>query len=410
MTTTGGASCNFDNIYISGNFINQAGTFTSPIFDTALSTPVGGPFSFSDTVPAGSTIAYSVRGSTAGNNTAWNAWTLVSTTTSGAYRMSSVDGKRYWQYKANFSTSYSTQTPALNDVTLMARTTAEYYSDVKFIGPAISNWITFDSNESTDGGSLSYWTRTSMTAFTKSAASPAWVPQTNHLRVAASTGTYYQWRTLFNVPSGSNTVTINDVTTNWQEGAAAPVASLVWDHRYHLCVMNAASATSNDRCWVYQRNKKWTHFDGPNYAALTLFNNEPLAGSANTDGKIYRIMRPGVYNDDHVAIDAYWETPDFTFDAPNHQKDLKEVWIDGTYNIGGTLDVGYALNRSAVVTSTATTLDSTVNYVSKRVESLVDGYASGRYVRLRYGNDTIDQYFRLNTTTIYADIQPLIPD
>lgn len=392
------------------NKYESSGTYTSQIFDTLLSTPVGGPLSYSETVPVGSTIAYSVRGSTAGDNTAWTDWALASTTTPGAYRMSYVDGKRYWQYKSDLSTSYSTQTPSIEYVTLTARTTAEYYSEVKYIGTAISSWLTFDANEQPDGGSVTYYTRSSDSIFDKRAAAPAWVAQGNHLEVTASTAPYYQWRGTFNVPSGSNTVTINDVTTNWQEGSAVPVASMVWDHRYHLCVMNSSTTIKNDRCWIYQRNKKWTHFDGPNYSALSIFNNEPLAGSANTDGKILKVMQSGVYNDDGVAIDAYWEGPDMTWDAPNHWKNLTGVWIDAQYQSGGTLDVGYAVNRGSVFTSTSTALDSTAGYVSKRIDNLVDGYAQGRYVRLRFGNDTIDEYLRLNTATIYGEIAPLRND
>ena len=396
----------FDNFY--GHLYKPSGTYTSKWFNTTLSTPTGGPFVYCDYAPAGSTVTYSVRASTDSVGGDSPAWTVVASSISGNFRVPVT--KQYWQYKADMSTSYSSQTVVLSSVTLVARTTAEYYSDVKYISATPITWMTFDATESTDGGSLSYWTRTSTSSFTKSSSTPAWVTQTNHLQVTASTGSYYQWKTLFNVPSGSNAVTINDVTTNWQEGLASPVASLVWDHRYHLCVMNSSTTAKNDRCWIYQRNKRWTHFDGPNYSALTLFNNEPLAGSANTDGAIDKIMRPGLYNDKGVAIDAYWETPNYTWEQPNHTKTLRNVWIDAEYNSGGTLDIGYAMDRGTVFTSTTTALDSTAGYVSKRVENLVDGYAKGRYVRLRFGNDIFDKYFRLNTVTIYGEVSPLIPD
>ena len=400
------SGASFDNFY--GNLYKPSGTYTSKWFDTGLSTPTGGPFVYGDYAPSGSTVAYSLRNSTDSAGGDAPSWVWVSSNTSGGYRFPS--SKRYWQYKADMSTSYSTQTVVLSSVTLVARTTAEYYSDVKYIAATPITWLTLDATESADGGSLSYWTRASTGSFTKSSSTPTWVAQTNHLQVTASTGSYYQWKTLFNVPSGSNAVTINDVATNWQEGSASPVASLVWDHRYHLCVMNSSTTAKNDRCWVYQRNKRWTHFDGPNYSALTLFNNEPLAGSAGTDGAIDKIMRPGVYSDKGAAIDAYWETPDYTWEQPNHTKTLRNVWFDAQYLAGGKLDIGYAMDRGTVFTSTSTTLDSTAGYVAKRVEGLVDGYANGRYVRLRFGNDILDQYFRLNTVTIYGEVSPLISD
>lgn len=400
-SNTSGGTCVFKwDVDSSSNSNN--GIYVSSIFDTVLSTPIAGPLSSNIVLSPGTSVYFDVHTSTTNNNTAWTDWR--------ASTNSVIIEKRYWQYRAKFSSSDSAYTAILNDVTLLARTTAEYYSDVKYISASTITWLTFDSNESADGGSLSYWTRTSTGAFTKSSSTPTWVAQTNHLQVAANASAYYQWKTLFNVPSGSNAVTINDVTTNWQEGSAAPVASLVWDHRYHLCVMNSSTTVLNDRCWVYQRNKRWTHFDGPNYSALTLFNNEPLAGSAGTDGAIDKIMRPGIYSDKGVAIDAYWETPNYTWEQPNHHKTLRNLWFDAEYNSGGTLDVGYALNRGTVFTSTSTTLDSTSGYVAKRVENLVDGYAKGRYIRLRFGNDILDKYFRLNTVTIYGEVDPLISD
>ena len=379
-------------------------SFKSEIFDTYLSTPVGGPLAVVISTAQSGSIDFIVRSSSSPNDDMW------SESVSYANGDKVVAPNRYWQFCSTFTAITSTYSAVLKSFTLLARTTAEYYSDVKYIGTGISSWLTFDANESADGGSLTYFTRSSDTVFAKDSVLPTWTAQGNHLQVAASTNTYYQWRSVFNVPSGSNTVTINDVTTNWQEGSEVPVASMVWDHRYHLCVINSSSTLINDRCWVYQRNKKWTHFDGPNYASLAIFNNEPIAGSANTDGKIFKIMRPGVYNDDGVAIDAYWNTGNYTFDSAMAQKKLNEIWIDAGYNSGGTLNVGYSLNKSSVFTSTDTALDTTTNYVAKRVEGLIGDYDTGRYIGFRFKNSTIDSGFNLNTVLIRADIYPLRSD
>jgi len=383
------------------NLFSSSGTYYSAIYDTGLSTPIGGVFV--STLTTGHVGTYMVRDSTSPNN---DLWTSTQTVANGD---KIPLNRRYWQYLLDMSTGTTPTIPS-STVTLTAVTSAYYLSPVKYIGTDITSFLTFDANETIDGGSVTYWTRTSTGSFTLYSSTPAWVAQTNHLQVASSTAPYYQWKSQFNIGSASNTIVINDVTTNWNDGESAAVASLVWDHRYHLCVMNSISTLVNDRCWVYQRNKRWTHFDGINYSALTLFDNKPLAGSAGTDGAIDKIMRPGVYSDKGVAIDAYWETPDYTWEQPNHHKTLRNLWLDAEYNSGGTLDVGYALNRGTVFTSTATTLDSTAGYVSKRVENLVDGYAKGRYIRLRFGNDILDKYFRLNTVTIYGEVEPLISD
>ncbi|MCK5236575.1 MAG: hypothetical protein KAR06_06275, partial [Deltaproteobacteria bacterium] len=202
-----------------------------------------------------------------------------------------------------------------------------------------------------------------------------------------------------------------DVVTNWQEGTSEPVASMAWNGRYHLCVMQSSTTLTNDRCWVFQKNEKWTHFDGPSYASLTIFDNEPLAGTGASDGKIFKIMRDNVWRDDESSIDSYWETADFTMDAPGQDKKFTEMWIDAAYQSGSKLDVGYAMNKTSVFTSTNTALDSTENYINKRIESFpADGFAAGRYLRIRFGRNSIDEYYRLNTATIYYDIEPLNPD
>lgn len=379
------------------------GTIISQNFDTSLSTPTDAPFEVTMSSSSNGTLSFQMQCSSNGVD-----WTGLTTATPGV--KSPCSGYQHRRYKGVFAVTKTTNTPAqIDDVTLTARTTCEYYSDVHY-KTTVSNNLTFNAIEAPNGGSLTYWTRTSSNSFTKGSSTPSWVSQTNHINIAASTSTplYYQWRNKFNVPSGSNAVTLDRVQSNWQQGTELPLASFFHNHRYGLSVMLSSTAVRNDAVLVYQRNKKWTVFDGPSYSAFTIFNNEPIAGDGGTGGYIWKILQDDLYNDDGTAINAYWNTPDFTMDMPGQQKDLTKVWIDAGYKADSRLYVGWSVNKDTIFTSTSTALDSSANYINKRVEGLLDGYASGRYLKLQYGNGSVlDNYFKLNSSTIYYDYQPI---
>jgi methionine-rich copper-binding protein CopC len=94
----------------------SGGVFTSSVFD-ATRTATWGTFSFTGTVPAGTTMIVEVSsGNTATRDGTWSSWTRA--TSGGAI---SAPSGRYLQYRVTFTTTNSTVTAVLNDVTVTWR-------------------------------------------------------------------------------------------------------------------------------------------------------------------------------------------------------------------------------------------------------------------------------------------------
>ena len=176
-----------------------------------------------------------------------------------------------------------------------------------------------------------------------------------------------------------------------------PTASLSFEQRYYFCGMFTTTTVKNDLCTVYQRNKKWTFFDGPSYYSLGIHNKLPMAGSGSGDGFIWDIMRPALYSDDGTAISSYWTTKDYTLGAPFNEKALQEMWVDAGYNTyTSSITIGYAANRGSTFTAKDVHLSPSSGFVSTWI-SLASGFDLGKYFRFKFSNSTNDHYFKLNS-------------
>lgn len=393
-----------DNVRVPAR--SDTGSFTSQIFDTTFSTAVGGPFTFSETVPIGSTIAYSVRESSTNVASTWSSWSVVSTTTSGEYRVPLT--KQYWQYKADFSTDYSTQTPSIQDVTLAATSTGTWDSAVLPIGTDITSWNQFAANvDTTRPDLLAFYTRASATTFAQDATSPAWVLQTNGENVACSTGAFVQVRAVSYTGSSTDTVKVNAVTINWQEGEASKVASLFHEKRYFLSVNASTNTTINDTTLVLQRNGKWSIFDGPNWASMWKYDFYPYAGDGLTTSKVWRIMYEDAwYDDNSTAIDAYVVTKDFQFGGQNNMKVFRQLYLESSSPEDTTLSLGRAVDKLSGYTTTTQAITGGTTF-NDEIKGMFPGFARGRYLRFRFGNATLHEPLRLDGYTVLGDIEGL---
>ena len=374
------------------------GTATSQTFDTTVSTPVFGPFQ--TTISSNSLATLSFQEQDSADGASWGTAAALVPGNRPALQ------RRYWRLIENFANSRATMTAtATQPSTLAAQTTGYYNSAVHFVGSALTSWLAFDATEaSVAGGSNTYWVRSSTNFFTIESSTPSWLGQPNHQNIVASTGVvstglYYQWRTLFNLNSATNTLVVTDVNSQWQEGTSVPAASLGFEQRYYLCGMYSTTTIKNDLCAVYQRNKKWTLFDGPSYYSIGLYNKIPTAGSGNGDGYLWNIMRPDLYSDDGAAISAYWITKDFSLGAPFNVKTLYEIWTDAKYNTyASSVTIGFAPNKGSSFTSKDVNLNPSSGFVSTFM-TLDDGYKDGKYFKFKLSNSTNDHYMKVNSVS-----------
>lgn len=391
----------------------STGSIVSRIFDTTFSTPTWGALSSTYTVGASTNegnIAFYVQSSTAGDGGGFGS--LVST--SDTIRPSALAQKRYFRYKADFSTTISTKSPQLDEVSLAAATTGYYNSPLKFIGSGISVYGALDMLDTIpSGSSITYSVRAGTYSFAENTTSIAWSTMPNHgtVSVAVSTPAYFQYRALLLPVSGDHLVQLNRSQLTWTEGTASPPVASGWkDGRYFLCATVSTSTVYPDTCFVYQRNHKWVTFSGFSAASMAPFNRDLIVGSGGTDSYVWKILQDSVYNDDGSAIAATWISKDFMY-APNGRdwavgsKVLNEVWLDVQQSSSTYLSVGYSLNKStSYVTGVPLDLGAWGDAVNKKIDFTTNGW--GKYINLKLYNAGLDKSLRINGYSIYGEPKP----
>jgi len=392
-----------DDIYAAATY-SLTGSFISRTFDTGLTTSIGGPVVFSETVPAGTTVAYSVAQSDTDAN--FNTWVLVNPHTSGGMRVPFT--QRYYKWKTDLSTTISTQTPTVEMVQLSAVSAGTWDSPVLYLGTEMSSWGQFAAVDSSiNPNAKNYYTRSSMTVFDKDAVTPDWVAQDNNVNVACSTGVYTQVRAVSLLGSATDQFQINSFTFNWYNGDSKSVASLYYDGRHYLCANTSSNTLTNDLCMVYQRNKKWTLFDGQSWGALDIYNNYPYAGDGLTSSKIWRIIDKDVYFDDNSeAINAYAITKDFQFDGQNNSKILRQFYLEAYPNTASTLSMAYSVEKSTTYYTTSQSLQMNTPF-NDEVKGMFPGYAKGRYTKFKFSNNVVNQNLKLDAYTVLGEIERL---
>ena len=97
---------------------NTSGTYTSAVIDTGSGNVGYTTLDFSVVTPAGTTLTMDVRsGPTASPDAAWTLWADNTGVANGG-DISAMGGGRYFQYRANMSTSDTSVTPILTDITV----------------------------------------------------------------------------------------------------------------------------------------------------------------------------------------------------------------------------------------------------------------------------------------------------
>lgn len=395
-----------NRIYDIYYFRYSTGSWTSPIYDTGLSTPIWGAISSTFTTTGnGSNVAFYVRASTASDGGGFGSWSSSSDTV-----VVTADQRRFAQLRADFTAGGSTRTPTLSALTLRGNTSAYYYSPVRFIGSAITAYSTFDALDTIpSGASITYSVRAATYAFPASNVNLAFSAQDNHelAVVAVSTPAYFQYRALLQPVNGNAEPSLDRSSLGWDEGLGVPVASGWKDGRYFLCVTISTAATYPDRCLIRQRNGKWVTASGFSAASMTRFNNDLVVGDGSTASRVWKIFQDDVYNDDGAAIASEWISKDFMFapnglDWPTGQKSINEIWLDARASSSTYQGVAYAVDRSTSYSSSQLDLGAYGDAVNRIVPFSTLPGALGKSLRIKLSNSDLDKNPEINGFTIYG--------
>ncbi len=249
-------------------------------------------------------------------------------------------------------------------------------------------------------GLYGYAVRQATYAFAAGNLTIPWTVQTANQNVvlAVSTPTYAQFRldstTLASNASGASAAEpVIAVFLHWNQGVDIPLASSTLDRRYFLCVAVSSTATSNDQCLLRQKTGKWVNWI--------------------TTGTI---GAAGLYNDG-VAINAIWQSENYTSDMIFNNKIYHEAWIDATPVRGSSVTYSYAMgktgtfipytfsldNGNAIDPSQSVNLDLLGN-INQWIQP-TNGYDKGRYIQVQFSDNQVGDYFRINSYLLWVETQ-----
>ena len=274
---------------------------------------------------------------------------------------------------------------------LTGATTGQYISKVSTITGTITTWGVFDSVRNTNGGSISYYTRTSTSSV--NIATQAWVAQAPGTRISApSINNYIQWASTINSVStsslfGSN---IDQVSISHLEGGSAvdrPFAT-EWNNRLWVSV---ATEPSGKFSVIYVKSEitnenpnAWMPIEGINIRSFGKdASNTFYAGAAST-GVFYRLDYGT--NFDGAAINPVYETPDIYMNDIYNEKSLHEYLLFADKEPGNTLTLGLSINGGAFTDSF-----QSLNGSGRAVKLIQNVTGKGHYFRWRFRQTEVDK-------------------
>ena len=400
----------FDDITYPG--FQTTGSFLSQIFDTSFSTPVYGPFSSTYTAynSAGEgNIAFYVQSSSASDG---GGFTAIATT-SDTLRPTTLDGKRYFRYRADFSTSVSTKTPRLDAVSLGAATTGYFISQCRNPSSAITAWGLFTCTQDLNDGNLTYYLATGASCNAVTRTTATWNTQANNATISIGTAAYVAYRVLFSVTSSSQQPKVRDCTFNWTEGETRPpVASSVYLDRYYLAYTSSTAGSGNDHILVLDKNDKWTLFSNHNCYSMANYERKLYCGSSTNAGQVWR-LDIGT-DDDGTAITSRIRTKAFHFGMPEARKSFRSLYMDlepspdPTQTI--TLTGRYTLERSTPTYSLGNVdlNEDPGSIMTSKFPFPLENPITGRYIQIDLESFGFNSPWRLFSGRLYYT--PMTPE
>lgn len=345
---------------IKAYFYASSGTWTSPVYDTGISTPVGGPYYFSQSLPLGTSVYHYISQSKDGVN--FGSDILVSTltyygvepsTTSGEFRVPFTE--QYWKEKIVLTSPYSTSTPVVIMNSVEATTTGYYIGDcVNTAG--VTKWGNFRPSSALTGGSdIKYWVNSGDSCNQVTRSTAPWVGQSANAPIATSTGNFLGYKVFESAVTTTDTIRLDGLTIEWNEGSARPpVASVVYRDRYYMFyTTNTQSTAYNDHAVVLDMNNKWSLLDDIYAYSATMYENQLYTGDSRPTGKLH-LQDIGV-DDAGNAYNFQLRTSDYDFGNPIEKKKLKRVYFifksEETPGQNINLNVHYYINGSTTAYS-----------------------------------------------------------
>ncbi len=381
------------NTRLIGKSFSTSGSIVSRSFDVGFTTATWlwawSSFTVTSVTPSNTTLTYETQTSSSSTG----QWTTLASVSSGSAPTSLV--QEFIRYKASFATTNTSTSPALSDVTInmtsRLRPDATYFSSVKN-APSLTTWDTFQVTKQDNGGSHSFFMRSSTNAINVMSSTPSWTSVTAGGIPTLSTGTYFQVADRISVSSyGALTLLVgpklDDLTQNWFEGSASDKAyATYFDNKIWWSVASGAGATSNNKILLYDLlNQGWTIYDLASNGFLTR-QNHLYFGSA-TGGYVYKYGDTD--SDNGTAINSYWKSKDFFGASPFATQEIANISIAAGSVANSSMTVTYTLNGQNDTSYTMDLYNSTGAFKIKN-KNLPSGTVANTFA-IKFGNSVADQ-------------------
>lgn len=360
----------------------SAGTFTSYVFDTGFGNKTAYVMPTTDWLVDDFIPYFEMQSSTSSTG----AWSKVLASTGV-----SVNTERYIRYVSSFTVGATDDASSkLFEATIVARSSGTFYSALKN-APNLTAWSSFSVNYQKNGGSHTFYMRSSTNTFTVLSSTPLWVLQTEGSFVSASTGTYFQFRDDFTVPSSTATPTLSDFTVNWYEGNATDQAySIYFDDAIWFAVTYGAGVAANNYIFKFDLiNNIWTLY---NIAmnGMVVQNNTLFFGDPNS-ASIYQFGKGK--SDNSNTVNAYWKSKDYSGSDPFLENQYNRIDSFLKRDQGNSLTVTYTLSNSTSTNSYTVNLSSSTQSVIRNKKSI--GPKIGSIFNIQYGDTSATSAWEL---------------
>jgi len=300
----------------------STGTFTSNIFDTSISTPIWGLLEAVVSSQSFTRLTFEVQSSTAGDGGGFE--TLVSQALDIEILAAQ---RRFIRYVATLATDFATETPRMDSVDFQASSTGTWHSPELFLSNNITTWGTFQTQQTTTGeeASIAYSVKTA--TFAGGTDTASFVSLTVGGAITASTGAYIVVVGTWTIGVATETSKTDVLIFNWNEGTQARSATMkVFKNRLHYCAQSSGGA-ENDVCYILDSEGAWTKWTGVLARHLNVVgSNFVIAGSTETSGGfVYKMYDTN--SDDGAAIDAFYESKDFTLGGVHKKKHVERIYL-----------------------------------------------------------------------------------
>jgi hypothetical protein len=256
---------------------------------------------------------------------------------------------------------------------------------------SLSDWDSFQVDYLNNGGSNTFYIRSSTGVFYASATVPSWTSITNGSIPTISTNPYFQIRDVMVTADDYLTPSMESFTQNWFEGSASDKTYATYhDDALWWNVASGTGATTNNKILRFDLlNPGWYIYD-IGTGGFLLRGKSLYFGSVDA-GKIFKYG--DVDNDNGSAINSYWKSKDFAGASPFVDKDytrMSSAWsaisnstATITYTIDGLTETSYNVNLGS---ATSSFIQKNVNFTQGK---------TGKTISVQFGNNAADQRWEL---------------